>query len=250
MSTAISGSGARTAKILSGAAMLFAIVFWLVAVTPYLSSSRESFGEFADIFWDRRYGLWLHILGGTIALFLGPVQIWLGETRQRYPLHRTLGTVYGVGVAISSAGAFYMVFTTPVGPVYAAGLFGMAVAALGATVMAFRAIRHRAIAQHREWMLRGYVAILAFVFFRGCWRRWRRWGWEARDVPAPVSGWLSRLGRRGRCRCWSPNGACSGGKSGRDSSFRACGGRRDVVAREETVSHLRFSLVYSCPGDD
>jgi len=166
MSTAISGSGARTAKILSGAAMLFAIVFWLVAVTPYLSSSRESFGEFADIFWDRRYGLWLHILGGTIALFLGPVQIWLGETRQRYPLHRTLGTVYGVGVAISSAGAFYMVFTTPVGPVYAAGLFGMAVAALGATVMAFRAIRHRAIAQHREWMLRGYVAILAFVFFR------------------------------------------------------------------------------------
>jgi hypothetical protein len=34
------------------------------------------------------------------------------------------------------------------------------------TAMAYYSVRHRAIAQHREWMIRSYVVTLAFVFFR------------------------------------------------------------------------------------
>jgi hypothetical protein len=74
--------------------------------------------------------------------------------------------VYLLGVVVGCLGAFYMVFTTPVGLAYATGLFGMGLACVVATAMAYAAIRLRNFAQHREWMIRSYVVILAFVFFR------------------------------------------------------------------------------------
>jgi uncharacterized membrane protein len=147
-------------------ALITAVVFWLVAATPYLRMQRASFGRFPEIFWDRRYGLLLHIIGGTLALFLGPIQLWLGQTRQKLKLHRTLGKIYLLGVTLDCAAAYYLSLTTPVGFVYAAGLFGMSLACTVATVMAVVAIRYRNFAQHREWMIRSYVVILSFVFFR------------------------------------------------------------------------------------
>lgn len=143
-------------------AMLAAIVFWLGAVMPYLTSRQDAFGQF----WDRRYSLWIHIFGGTLAMFSGPVQIWLGETRQRLALHRSLGFAYVAGAAITCGAGWYLSLTTPVGIVFGAGLFGMATACAMATTMALVAIRRRNFVQHREWMIRSYVVILAFVFFR------------------------------------------------------------------------------------
>jgi Predicted membrane protein (DUF2306) len=158
--------GSRALYILLAAALAGAAIFWLGAALPYLTMNRQSFGRFPDLFWNRRYGLWLHITGGTLALFSGPVQIWLGETRRKLHLHRSIGTVYLAGVLLSSLGAFYMSLTTPVGLVYAAGLFSMALACAVATAMAYAAIKLRNFAQHREWMIRSYVLILAFLFFR------------------------------------------------------------------------------------
>ncbi len=147
-------------------ALITAVVFWLVAATPYFRMQRESFGRFPEIFWDRRYGLLIHIIGGTLAMFLGPVQLWLGQTRQRLQLHRTLGKLYLLGVALDNVAAYYLCLTTPVGFVYATGLFGMTLASTVTTVMAVVAIRYRNFDQHREWMIRSYVVILSFVFFR------------------------------------------------------------------------------------
>ena len=147
-------------------AALAALIFWVAAAMPYLTLQRANFGEYADLFWDRRYVLWVHILGGTLAVFIGPIQIWLGETRQRLPWHRALGIGYMVGVVLACLGAFYLSMTTSLGFVYASGLFCMAVANATATAMAYAAIRRRNLAQHREWMIRSYVVVLSFVFFR------------------------------------------------------------------------------------
>lgn len=147
-------------------ALVSAVVFWLVAATPYFRLQREGFGRFPELYWHRRYGLWVHIVGGTMAMFLGPIQIWLGQTRQKLQLHRTLGKLYLLGVALDNVAAYYMCLTTPVGFVYATGLFGMTLASTITTVMAVVAIRYRNFDQHREWMIRSYVVILAFVFFR------------------------------------------------------------------------------------
>src|SRR5262249_41880339 len=115
--------------VLLGFTMLAALTFWIVAAVPYLNTNRETFGRFPDLFWDRRYGLWLHIAGGTLAMFTGPFQLWLGETRQKLHLHRQIGIIYLLGVALGSGGAFFMGFSTPVGGVYATGLFCLAVPA-------------------------------------------------------------------------------------------------------------------------
>jgi len=165
MTTMAQGRSKATPVLLS-AAMLAAIVFWFGAAVPYFTTHRESFGRVPELFWERRVPQWIHIAGGTAAMFLGPVQIWLGETPRRLALHRTLGFAYLGGVAVTCGSGFYMSLTTPVGFVYASGLFGMALACAVCTLMAYVAIVRRNFAQHREWMIRSYVVIVAFVFFR------------------------------------------------------------------------------------
>jgi hypothetical protein len=144
------------------AAMLAALIFWVVAALPYLRFDPAQFGPF----WARRYGLLVHIFGGSIALLVGPLQLWLGATRRRLGWHRRLGIVYVSGVAVGVLGAFYLALTTPAGRIYAWGLFSLGVAWTITTAMAYVAVRRRALDQHREWMIRSYVVTLAFVLFR------------------------------------------------------------------------------------
>ncbi len=120
-----------------------------------------------DDFWPRRFGLIAHILGGLTAITAGLFQVWLGLTGRTGSVHRSLGRIYVVGIAVGSIGAFYLAITIP--PkyfAYAAGLFGLACAWVLTTSMAVIAIRRRAYEQHREWMLRSYVVTFAFVTFR------------------------------------------------------------------------------------
>ncbi len=146
-----------------GVAAAAALAFWLVAALPYLRWDPAYFG---DAFWPRRYGLIVHIAGGSLPLLVGPLQLWLGETRSKLNWHRTLGTLYLLGVAVGVVGSGYLALTTAVGWIYSAGLLGLAVAWTITTGMAYRAIRRRAIEQHREWMIRSYVVTLTFVAFR------------------------------------------------------------------------------------
>jgi uncharacterized membrane protein len=146
-----------------GVAAVAALAFWVISAAPYLRWDPTQFG---DVFWPRRYGLIVHIAGGSTALLVGPLQLWLGETRSKLAWHRTLGTVYLLGVAVGAAGAYYLALTTPDGWVYGAGLFALALAWTITTGMAYLAIRRRAIHQHREWMIRSYVVTLSFVTFR------------------------------------------------------------------------------------
>ena len=151
---------------LLAAALAAAVLFWVVAALPYLSLNPARFGAPEQMYWPRRYGLLPHIAGGTLALLIGPVQIWLGETRSKLKWHRLLGSLYLIGVAVGALGAYYLALTTP-GPFpFATGLLGLAVAWTVTTGMAYRAIRARAFEQHREWMIRSYVVTLAFVIFR------------------------------------------------------------------------------------
>lgn len=148
-------------------ALVAAGVFWVVAALPYLHPSGQRLHQYPGMERvDRRWGMILHVVGGTLALFTGPALIWLGETRQWLSLHRRLGFVYLIGAAITCLAAFYLSFTTPVGLIFAAGLFGMALACTLATAIAFLAIQRRNIPQHREWMIRSCVTVFAFVFFR------------------------------------------------------------------------------------
>jgi hypothetical protein len=162
--TGRSASGLFTVLLLGGSAM--ALFFWVFVAAPYLRFEQSTFGRFPDLYWPRRYPLIVHIAGGSVALLVGPIQLWLGETRRKLGWHRTLGWTYLGAVAISCSAAYYMALTSPVGWVFASGLFGLAVAWTLTTGMAYLAIARRVIEQHREWMIRSYVVTFAFVVFR------------------------------------------------------------------------------------
>jgi uncharacterized membrane protein len=148
--------------------MLGAVLFWVLVALPYLSLDYERFGEAPEFFWPRRYELLVHIAGGSLALLVGPIQLWLGHAGRHMDWHRLLGKLYLAGVLVGSVAAYYLVFTStlPFGWIYLSGLFSLTVAWNVTTGMAYVAIRRGAIEQHREWMVRSYVVTFAFVLFR------------------------------------------------------------------------------------
>jgi hypothetical protein len=142
----------------------FALWFIALRALPFASFDAAAYTQ---RFWPRRFGLVPHIAGGVVAILVGIVQLWLGFTGRTGVLHRTLGRIYLGAVAIASAAAFYLAVTIDSQYfAYAAGLFGLACAWIITTSMAYLSIRHRALEQHREWMIRSYVVAFAFVTFR------------------------------------------------------------------------------------
>lgn len=141
---------------------LAAVVFAAGAAMPYFLSSSYGPPEYAP----RRGWLLLHIVGGMIALLTGPVQLWLGLADRGMAWHRRMGIGYMTGVGIGSLAAFYLSTHTDFGWIFGAGLFGLAVAWVTTTTLAYLAIRRSLIDQHKEWMIRSYVVTFAFVTFR------------------------------------------------------------------------------------
>ena len=138
---------------------------WFLArsALPYFNFSPDQYGPY---FWPRRWALLLHIVGGSTALLLGLVQLWLGLTNRVAAAHRALGKLYVLAILIGSTGGFYLAVTISGNLPYATGLFSLCVAWVITTSMAVFAIRRRDLLQHREWMIRSYAVTFAFVLFR------------------------------------------------------------------------------------
>jgi hypothetical protein len=155
-------SSLRGPAVLISLASLVALAFFAVAAAPYLLSSEYNAAQYMG----RRPALLVHITFGTIALFSGPVQLWLGLAERTMTLHRKLGIVYMIGVTGSAAAAYVIALQPSAGWIFGTGLMGLATAWLVTTTLAFLAIRRQLIDQHKEWMIRSYVVTFAFVTFR------------------------------------------------------------------------------------
>lgn len=152
----------RGVATLIGLASVIALVFFAVAAAPYLLSSSHNAEQYAG----RRGPLLVHIVFGTIALFSGPVQLWLGIADRRMEVHRKLGLVYMGAVAASASAAYIIALSPSAGWVFGSGLMSLATAWLATTGLAFLAIKRQLFEQHKEWMIRSYVVTFGFVFFR------------------------------------------------------------------------------------
>jgi hypothetical protein len=133
-----------------------------MSVFKYLTVVRDTYG----IYWPRHEWLLAHIVAGTLAIMLGPLQLWLGSNRRHSMIHRVLGIAYVVSVAVGGVAALQLASKTDFGWVFGLGLGSMAVAWLVTTCFATIAICRRLIQQHREWMIRSYVVTFGFVLFR------------------------------------------------------------------------------------
>lgn len=111
------------------------------------------------------YGLLLaHIVGGTVMVVSGAINLRIGLTRQGFAWHRQVGTTYLASGTFASVSALIRSFDASHTPGLSTG--SLAIVWLAFTAMAWRAIRNRRIDQHREWMIRSYVVAWTFVFCR------------------------------------------------------------------------------------
>ena len=167
MNVAVIDAAVRGSRIwLLGVLLALGLVLlWFVAHRLHYFTDF-SLASYSDYYWPRRMGLILHLTGGSLAISVGLVQIWLGLTNRVGIAHRMLGKIYASGVLIGSLGGFYLVLTVPGHLPYSAGLFTLCIAWVITTGMALYAIRIRCVEQHREWMLRSYTVTFAFVTYR------------------------------------------------------------------------------------
>ena len=146
-------------------AALFSFWFLRRDAANYLALNLENYTPY---YWPRRYGLLLHIGGGTVALLTGLIQVYLGLSGRTKALHRRIGRLYVCGVAAGALGACYLAasFPPPRDVLYCSGLFGLGITWVLTTSMAYAFVRRGNLFQHRAWMLRSYVATFGFVTLR------------------------------------------------------------------------------------
>src|SRR6266487_3044182 len=133
----------------------------------YFSYSSNSYGP---DYWPIAPFLLTHVASGMIALLIGPLQ-FIKVIRQKYTKwHRITGKTYLCCVLVGGSVAIYLEIThtimTSHDNIGHTGLIGLGSAWLSVSAMAFYAIKKRNFQQHREWIIRSYVATTAFVSFR------------------------------------------------------------------------------------
>jgi uncharacterized membrane protein len=116
----------------------------------------------------------LHTLTGLVFAVFGPLQ-FVAPLRRRIPkLHRISGRIFLPAGILSGVGAFVMTLSFPIwGPIQNV-FISLAFSAfmVFCFVNAFRLVRQRQFARHREWMIRGFALGVAVGLFR----------WVLRDV--------------------------------------------------------------------
>lgn len=161
---------ARAAAARAGAlwwvTLLFALPIVGYALAYVALGERMYPPNLLESFRARPWGIYPHALFGSVALLTGTLQFNRRLLVRRRPLHRTLGKVYVVSCLVVGGAGLYMSFHAIEGPVTRYGFGALALATLGTTLQAYRAIRAGRIAVHREWMIRSLALIFAAVTLR------------------------------------------------------------------------------------
>jgi hypothetical protein len=155
-----------TAKgiVLAAAIVSSAVAWWLIA---WPVASLSNVADHGDHF----LATFAHMVGGTGALFLGALNLYLAARVKHFALHRLVGRLFlvfgsfgsitAIAITLSSAHKSGIVLTNA----------SISLAMLGAAWLVFaglgwRAARNRRFASHGDWMVRAYVLTWAFVFCR------------------------------------------------------------------------------------
>jgi len=146
-----------------GWALVFATAAYFVhrSALRYTDYTEQTYG----LFWKLRFWLVPHILGAGPALLLGPFQFSAG-LRQRWPTaHRVIGRVYVFGGLIASFAAFRLALASRCQPCIPP-LALLALLWFATTAIALWMARRRAFTAHRQFVIRSYVLMCAFVIIR------------------------------------------------------------------------------------
>jgi len=135
---------------------------WTFLLLPPEVVSPEIRARFLAVPWA---GL-SHVIGGGIALILGPFQLSKKFRKRSLPAHRWLGRLYLLGVLAAGFAGLYLASVTLGGFPARMGFGFLAVFWLFSGTMAYISIRQGDKKRHRQWMIRNYALTYAAVALR------------------------------------------------------------------------------------
>lgn len=127
-------------------------------------------------FTDERYAtfkldvliVFLHVLGGLLALIIGPLQ-FSTRLRKSYPIwHRTAGKIYVYSIFLAAPISFYLLLGFG-GVEFALPTFIFGFLWLINTLIAFLLAVKKRFLLHSQFMVRSYALTFAFVSVRTVW---------------------------------------------------------------------------------
>lgn len=141
--------------------LLAAFVFRVVEV-PYLSPHHPLRPHHLQI----RALLVPHMVFGSLAMLIGPLQFSSRVRRARPALHRALGRVYVASCAVSAVMAISIPVYLAQNRLYLVGTILHAGTWLVATLVAAAFAWRRRLVPHRQWIVRSYALTFSFVIVR------------------------------------------------------------------------------------
>lgn len=107
-----------------------------------------------------------HVVGGIVALLLGPLQL-VPRLRARLPaVHRRAGRIYAGACMVAGPAGLMLALGTTAGPVAGLGFAIPAVLLPVFTALGVRAALERRLDVHRAWMLRSYALVSTAITLR------------------------------------------------------------------------------------
>lgn len=107
-----------------------------------------------------------HVMGGVIALLIGPWQFIRSFRQKNWHRHRLLGKIYFYAIMIASPLGFYTAIFADHGLMSKLGFALLAIAWFYTTYRAWRYIQRKDQKRHEEWMIRSFAVTFAAVTFR------------------------------------------------------------------------------------
>ncbi|MGH7456497.1 MAG: DUF2306 domain-containing protein, partial [bacterium] len=173
---------------------LLASLIVLVALRYLTLDPEVFFPAQKEVYVNHAPMLLTHVLGGTIALFLGPWQFRQAIRNKHLQVHRWMGRLYLVAVLFGGIGGLYMAALAYGGLPARVGFGMLAVLWLTSGGMAYLHSRQKNVATHRVWMIRNYSLTFAAVTLRLWLPLFQVIGYEFKDAYITVA-WLA----------WAPN---------------------------------------------
>ena len=149
---------------------LFIFFFWLpiiglslwffnANVLTYLSGFRSK--VFGDSFFHNQLWVTMHLIGGSLALLLGPMQFWKSFRNRFLSFHRLTGKIYLIGVVLIGISALRLSLISYCVPCRTS-LFILSVLILLSSAFAFKAIKAKKIKDHIHLIIRRNVFVVSF----------------------------------------------------------------------------------------